>query len=94
MLKLVEVRPLPGYGLHLRYADGAEGDVDLSSLVGRGVFGLWNDPKAFQNVSIGSGGELSWSDEVDLSADALYMQLTGKTPEAVFPGLAKAPIHA
>jgi len=45
-------------------------------------------------VSIGSGGELRWSDEVDLCADALYMQITGKTPEEVFPGIAKATIHA
>ena len=65
MLKLIEVLSLPGYRLHLRYADGVAGDVDLSSFVGKGVFRLWNDPKAFQNVSIGSGGELRWSDEVD-----------------------------
>ena len=94
MLNLIEVKPLPGYRLHLRYADGVAGDVDLSSLVGKGVFRLWNDPKAFQNVSIGSGGELRWSDEVDLCADALYMQITGKTPEEVFPSLGKAPAHA
>lgn len=94
MLNLIEVRPLPGYRLHLQYADGAAGDVDLSSLVGKGVFCLWNDPQAFQNVSIGSGGELYWSDEVDLCADALYMQITGKTPEEVFPSIEKAPLHA
>jgi hypothetical protein len=94
MLKLIEVRPLPGYRLHLRYADGVAGDVDLSSFVGKGVFCLWNDPKAFQNVSIGTGGELRWSDEVDMCADALYMQVTGKTPEEVFPGIGKAPVHA
>jgi hypothetical protein len=94
MLKLVEVQPLPGYKLHLRYADGVAGDVDLSSLVGKGVFCLWNDLEAFQSVSIGSGGEVRWSDEVDLCADALYMEITGKTPEEVFPSLAKATLHA
>jgi hypothetical protein len=94
MFQLIEVRPLPGYRLHLRYADGVAGEVELSSLVGKGVFQLWNDPKAFQNVSIGSGGELCWNDEVDLCADALYMKITGKTPEEVFPGIGKAPVHA
>ena len=94
MLKLVEVQPLPGYKLRLRYADGVEGEVDLSQLVGKGVFALWNDPATFQRVSIGSGGELRWSDEVDLCADALYMEITGKTPEEVFPSLRKAPAHA
>jgi hypothetical protein len=94
MLKLVEIQSLPGYRLHLRYADGVAGDVDLSSFVGKGVFCLWNDPKAFQNVSIGSAGEVRWSDEVDMCADALYMRITGKTPEEVFPGIGKVPAHA
>ena len=94
MDKLVEVQPLSNYKLRLQYADGVAGDVDLSSFVGKGVFRLWNDPKAFQNVSIGSGGEVRWNDEVDMCADALYMQITGKTPEEVFPRLKKAPVHA
>jgi len=94
MLRLTDVRPLLGYKLHLQYADGVAGDVDLSSLVGKGVFRLWNDPELFQRVSIGSGGELRWSDEVDLCADALYLQITGKTPEEVFPSIRKAAIHA
>ena len=94
MLKLIEVKPLPGHRLHLRYADGVAGDVDLSHLVGKGVFNLWNDPDAFQRAAIGSGGEVRWSDEVDLCADALYMEITGKKPEDVFPDLKKAPLHA
>jgi hypothetical protein len=94
VLKLIEAQPLPGYRLRLRYADGVAGEVDLSRLVGKGVFRLWNDPEAFQRVSIGSGGELRWSDEVDLCADALYMEITGKTPEEVFPSIGKAPVHA
>jgi hypothetical protein len=94
MLKLVEVKPLANYRLHLRYADGVAGEVDLSSLVGQGVFRLWNDPEMFARVSIGSGGELRWNDEVDLCADALYLEITGKTPEEVFPGIGKASAHA
>ena len=94
MLRLIDVRPLPGYKLHLQYADGVAGEVDLSAFVGKGVFRLWNDPELFQRVSIGSGGELRWSDEVDLCADALYLQITGKTPEEIFPDIGKAAIHA
>jgi hypothetical protein len=93
MLKLLQVDPLPDYKLRLRYTDGTAGEVDLSRLVGRGVFQLWADPAAFRRVSIGSGGELRWSDEVDLCADALYMELTGKRPEEVFPSLRKPSIH-
>lgn len=85
MLKLVDVEPLSGYRLRLRYADGVSGEIDLSGLVGKGVFALWSDPAAFARLSIGSGGEVRWSDEVDLYADALYLELTGKRPGDLFP---------
>jgi hypothetical protein len=94
MLNLLQVDPLPGYKLRLRYSNGTAGEVDLSRLVGKGVFQLWADPEAFRRVSIGSGGELRWSDEVDLCADALYMELTGKRPEEVFPSLREPSAHA
>jgi len=93
-LGAVEVQPLPGYRLRLRYADGVAGEVDLSRFVGKGVFRLWSDPEAFQQVSVGSGGELRWSDDVDLCADALYLEITGKRPEDVFPSLGKVTSHA
>ena len=94
MLKLIHAEPLPGYRLRLRYADGVTGDVDLSHLVGKGVFQLWNDPDAFGRVSIGTAGEVRWSDEVDLCADALYLEITEKQPDEVFPRLRKAAFHA
>lgn len=94
MFKLIQVEPLPGYRLRVQYADGVAGVVDLSHLAGKGVFRLWNDPKAFGRVSLGTGGEVCWSDEVDLCADALYLQVTGKQPDDVFSGLKKASLHA
>ncbi len=94
MLKLIHAEPLPGYRLRLRYAGGVTGDVDLSHLVGKGIFQLWNDPDAFGRVSIGTAGEVRWSDEVDLCADALYLEITEKQPDEVFPRLRKAAFHA
>lgn len=94
MLKAVKVTPLPGYKIRIRYADGVEGDVDLSHLVGKGVFSIWNDPIAFADVRIGPSGEIKWSDEVDLCPDSLYMDITGKSPAEVFPNLLKAPVNA
>ncbi|HQO36101.1 MAG TPA: DUF2442 domain-containing protein [bacterium] len=94
MLKIIQVEPLPDYRLRLRYADGVDGIVDLSHLVGKGVFNLWNDQGAFEQVSVGTGSEVRWSDDVDLCADALYMEITGKKPEEVFPSLGKTPVHA
>ncbi len=85
VFRLIHTEPLPGYRIRLRYEDGVAGDVDLSHLVGKGVFRLWSDPEAFQRVCIGSSGEVRWSDEVDLCADALYLEITGKSPEELFP---------
>jgi len=90
MFRVVEAIPLPGFKLRLRYADGVEGVVDLSHLARKGVFEVWDRPGVFENVSIGSVGEVRWGDEIDLCPDALYMQLTGKSPEEVFSSLKKA----
>jgi hypothetical protein len=68
--------------------------VDLSHLVGKGVFALWNNYHAFQQVYIGSSGQIAWSDEIDLCPDAVYLKITGKNPEEVFPGLADVRAYA
>ncbi len=87
MFKLLDVRALSGYKLRLRYADGAEGDVDLSEFAGRGVFKLWDNRGAFERAHIGEFGQVAWNDEVEMCADALYLRLTGKRPEDDFPNL-------
>jgi hypothetical protein len=94
VLKLIHAEALPGYRLSLRYADGVTGEVDVSHLVGKGVFRLWNEPEAFRQVSIGTAGEVRWSNEVDLCGDALYLEITGKQPNEVFPGLRKDTVDA
>ena len=87
MPKPLEVKPLPNFRLWLRYDDGASGEVDLSDLAGRGVFKAWEDQEFFKEVKIGLHGEISWSEEIDLCPDSLYMRLTKKSPEDVFPNL-------
>ena len=94
MFKIVEVKVLQGYRLWLRYADGVEGEVDLSDLAGRGVFAAWNERRFFENVRIDDSGALAWSDQLDLCPDALYLQLTGKTLGDVFPKLKATGVHA
>lgn len=94
MYRIVTAKPLEGYRMWLRYSDGTEGTVDLSDLVGDGVFSIWNDKKVFDSATIGSMGELQWGEEVDLCPDSLYLKLTNKEPEDIFPNLKKATIHA
>ena len=94
MNKITGVRVLESYRLELVFADGTRGAVDLSDLVGKGVFALWRDYRAFEQVRIGAFGELAWSDEIDLCPDALYLKVTGKKPEDVFPALRHERAHA
>lgn len=86
-MRVVEIEVLPNYRLRLKYADGVEGIVDLSDYVGKGVFAVWEDPRELARVKVGSSGELVWNDQVDLDPDALYLRLTGKKPEDIFPKL-------
>lgn len=94
MFRMAEAQPLPGYRLRLRFADGVSGEVDLSHLAGRGVFAAWNAPGVFERVEVGSHGGVRWGDNLDLCADALYLQITGKSPEDVFPALAESATDA
>ena len=52
--------------MKLEFADGKKGIVDLSHLVGKGVFALWDDYNKFKMVKIGSSGELMWDDQIDI----------------------------
>lgn len=61
------------------YSDGVAGEVDLSHLAGKGVFSLWNDFGAFEQVYIGGSGAIAWTDEIEICPDATYMKITGMT---------------
>ncbi|MDP2982803.1 MAG: DUF2442 domain-containing protein [Candidatus Latescibacter sp.] len=94
MRKIKEVKVLGQYQLNLVFYDGVRGTVDLSDLVGKGVFSIWRDRSVFEHVQIGSSGELAWSDQADLCPDALYLKVTGKKPEDIFPALRCEETHA
>jgi hypothetical protein len=94
MHKISQVEALDGYRLDLSFADGTRGVADLSDLAGRGVFSLWDDYAEFCRVRIGDTGELIWSDTIDLCPDALYLRVTGKRPEDLFPALHRELAHA
>jgi hypothetical protein len=87
MYKIINVKVLQGYQLELEFKDGKKGIVDVSHLVGKGVFVLWDDYTIFESVRIGASGELIWSDQIDLCPDSLYLQMTNQKPEELFPSL-------
>ena len=75
------------YRLTLTFDDGTTGTADLSDLVGKGVFEAWQDHDRFAQVQVGQAGELIWPGGLDLCPDALYLRVTGRKPEDVFPQL-------
>lgn len=85
--KILEARPLDAYKIWLKFDDDIIGEVDLSHLAGKGVFTLWDNYENFGKFSIENGRSLAWSDEIDIDADSLYLKLTGKKPEELFPGV-------
>ena len=87
MHKISLVEALEDYRISVSFADGTKGVVDLSNLVGNGVFAAWEDYAEFRKVMVGETGELIWPSGLDLCPDALYLRLTGKKPEDEFPVL-------
>lgn len=87
MPKPLEVKPLEKFRLWLRYDDGTTGVVDLSDIAGKGVFKAWDTLEFFKAVQIGPHGEIAWGEDLDLCPDSVYMRLTKKSPEDVFPTL-------
>ena len=90
--RLAEVKALKNFRIWLRYDDGTEGEVDLSDVAGHGVFKAWNDAAFFDSVRLGSHGAIEWGTDIDICPDAMYLRLTGKSPEEVFPALKS--VHA
>ena len=81
MLKdILEVRPLEGYTLHLRFEDGVEGDVDLQQFVTfDGVFAPLKDRAYFAQVRVNSElGTVVWPNGADLDPVVLYSKVTGR----------------
>jgi Protein of unknown function (DUF2442) len=92
--RITAVKPLDGFRLWLRFSDGLEGVADLSDLAGCGVFSAWNTPGLFASVTVTEYGAVAWSNEIDLCPDTLYLRITDKTPEDLFPSLRDTAAHA
>ncbi len=87
MIPPIVVEPREGWCIWLRFEDGTEGEIDLSDVALQGVFAAWSDRAFFESVHLTPHGSVAWSEELDLCADALYLELTGKSAEEVMPGL-------
>ncbi len=55
------------YRVWIRFDDGLEGEVDLSDLVGKGIFSAWQSIDFFNKVRIDPKSDtLVWGEDIDL----------------------------
>ena len=92
---MIEVRPEGATRIWLRYDDGVSGAVDLSEEIAKGgVFADLGDASVFGEARLGEYGQVEWPGGAELCGDALYMRLTGQSPDQIFPGLSHQSIDA
>ena len=91
LVQPTKVEARDGYRIWLEYADGVCGEIDLSDVAGEGIFKAWEDRACFEQVHITPHRVIAWNDQIDLCADALYMELTGLSFEEMYP---PAPLRA
>ena len=81
MIRIAEARALPKFKLWIKFHDGKEGTVDLSDLVGKGVFSKFKEPGFFASVFIDDESHtVVWPGGIDLAPESLYEEVTGKSP--------------
>ena len=74
---VMAVEALDGYRLHVRFADGLEGEVDMSERVRSpraGVFTALADPDVFAQAYVELGA-VTWPGELDLAPDAMHDEI-------------------
>jgi hypothetical protein len=75
--RVVEVRPMPDFKIHVCFVDGTQGEVDMNPLVhspAAGVFASLANPLVFAQVGI-EHGAVTWPGEIDLAPDAMYDEI-------------------
>lgn len=74
---VVAIEPRAGFRLWVRFADGVEGEADLSDIAGRVVFARWTErPEDFDAVSIDPKTHTPvWPGGLDVAPDALYSEV-------------------
>ena len=94
MIRPIGVEAKQAYRIWLKYEDGVNGELDLGHLAGKGVFKAWDVPGYFKTVRVTEYGSIAWgdTDDLELCSDALYMRLTGKPIEEVWPDMVAAEI--
>ena len=78
----VQIKPLNSFHLWIQYSDGTQGELNLSYLVGNGVFKALESENLFDKVYIDKETKaIAWNETLELCPDSLYLRLKGITFE-------------
>lgn len=77
---VIEVRPLEGYRVFMRFDDGVQGELDLEPLLSPfdGVFEPLRELARFREVFVDNGGTIAWPNGADLAPEVLYSKVSGR----------------
>ena len=77
--KIISCEPHENYKIWICFDDGLSGEVDLSDLVGKGVFTAWNSIEFFNSVHVDKKTEtVAWGEDLDLDPYVLREKITSK----------------
>jgi len=66
------VKPEKNYTLHLWFANGEEGILDMKPYLDKGIFRELREPSMFNSVRPFIG-TIQWANEADLCPDTVYL---------------------
>jgi hypothetical protein len=76
-MKIKEVAYIKDYTIHIKFEDGISGSIQLNDLVQKGIFQELKDKSKFAKVFT-NGYSVAWSNELEIDANKIYLELTGK----------------
>ena len=82
------VETLRGYRLWVEFEDGTQGEADVSDLAEEShrVGDLWANREYFNTAHVPDYGGVAWKGQlVDINPNVLYMKVTGKALDEVYP---------
>lgn len=74
--RVVEVRYVGDFMVHVRFADGTEGDVDLSEELHGEIFEPLKDPSYFKGFTVNHElHTITWPNGADFAPEFLYRKI-------------------
>jgi hypothetical protein len=83
MHRVASVEPIEKFCLRISFTDGLVGEVDLSEMVGKGVFECLANPDEFAKVYVDEETHtVAWPGGIDLCPDSLHQDVLSKQKAA------------